>query len=88
MSFSSQQERAILAHVSNSNNPHQITSSQVGINNTDDMVEGAENLFSAPYTLDPVLKEALEQKFNIEIDLHEASTTEVFNLIFDLIYRG
>jgi len=88
MSFTVQQEREILTHIKSLNNPHQITTSQVGLNTSDELVEGRTNKFAAPYTIDPHIKEVLEQRYGIVIDLDSASTTEVFNLIFELLYRG
>jgi hypothetical protein len=88
MSLTNQQEHEILAHISNNQNPHNDTMSQLGIKTSDDIVEGIINKFAIPYSLDPAIQLALENKYGIPINLYKASTSEVFNLIFDLLSRG
>jgi hypothetical protein len=88
MGFTNQQERELLAHIQSASNPHRTTFTQTGINTTDDLIEGHTNKFSTPYTIDPEIKNNLEERYGIDINLYRASTTEVFNLIFDLLNRG
>jgi hypothetical protein len=86
MSLSSLEERQILAHLKNRNNPHALTSTHIGIKTSDSITEGTVNKFALPYTLPEDLKQDLRNAgYSIPDNTTNMSTTQVFDLIFNLL---
>ena len=87
MSFTNQEERQLLAHLENKGNPHVLTPSQIGIKNSDDIVEGKTNKYALPYTMPANIKQNLIDFGFIPADFNTAnmSTTQVFDLLFKIV---
>jgi hypothetical protein len=86
MSFTTLEEKQILAHLSNTGNPHKLTKTSIGLNSTDDLREGDVNKFTQLYTLPPEIKQILiDQGHSLPDSTSNMSVGETFNLIFNLI---
>jgi hypothetical protein len=86
MSFSSLEERQILAHLENKSNPHALTATHIGLKTTDQLSEGKMNKYALPYTLPASLKQDLiDSGYQLPSSTSNMSTTQVFDLIFSML---